>query len=64
MLEEIQILIEKYIDGTISVCEMRHLDEWYQSFDSRPDLYLHITDKSKRAAAKAFNELKLKLGIA
>ncbi len=64
MPEEIQILIEKYIDGTISMCEMHRLDEWYQSFDSKQDLYLPLTDRSKKAAAKAFGELKLKLGIA
>lgn len=64
MQEEIQILIEKYIDGTISMYEMRRLDEWYQLFDSKQDLYLPFTDKSNKAAAKAFYELKLKLRIA
>ncbi len=64
MQEEIQILIEKYIDGTISMYEMRRLDEWYQSFDSKQDLYLPLTDNSTRATTKAFHEFKLKLGIA
>ncbi len=64
MRKEIQILIENYFDGTISICEVQQLDEWYESFDSKRDLYLPFTDKSNKAIAKAFDELKHKLSIA
>ena len=56
-----QILIKKYFDGTISLDEMHQLDEWYDSFDAKPDLYTPGTINLKEARDKAFAQIKNKL---
>jgi len=56
-------LIGKYLKGTASIDEIRKLDDWYNSFDSRSGLYLENTAELKQALTKGFSALKLRLLI-
>jgi hypothetical protein len=59
----VEDIIAKYTEGKASVAEINQLDNWYDSFDSQPDLYLAGTPELKQALAEKFSELKVKLLI-
>ena len=61
--ETIDSLIEKYLAGNASIDEKNQLNNWYDSFTSKEDLYTTGTQESDKAVAKGFLELKLKLNI-
>jgi len=56
-------IINKYLEGKASHDEIKHVDNWYNSFDSNPDLYLPDALELNRAMVKGFSELRLKLAV-
>ena len=61
--EMIKCLINKYLNGTATACEITELDKWYDAFDTKSDLYSSDAKELHAEMEKNLTELKSKMGL-
>lgn len=59
---KVELLIDKYLEGTATAAEMKIVDAWYDSFDKAPGLSAAFSQKEIEAFLKsAYSRLENKL---